>query len=85
MNMRNDVIKMSEALPLALLNLRAKIATANNLHPERLGTLHARYCSVMLPRLFTKFIQAFVRKPEGDCSMDKNVIVRVPGEQQHLG
>jgi hypothetical protein len=47
MNMRNDAVKMAEALPLALLNLRAKIATAKNLHPERLGTLHARYCSVM--------------------------------------
>ena len=38
---------MTEALPLALLDLRAKIATAKNLHPERLGTLHTRYCSVM--------------------------------------
>jgi transcriptional regulator with XRE-family HTH domain len=47
MNMRNDAVKMTEALPLALLDLRAKIATAKNLNPERLGTLHARYCSVM--------------------------------------
>jgi hypothetical protein len=47
MNMRNDVVEMTEALPLALLNLRAKIATAKDLHPERLGTLHARYCCVM--------------------------------------
>ena len=38
---------MTEALPLALLDLRAKIATAKNLHPERLGTLYTRYCSVM--------------------------------------
>jgi ribosome-binding protein aMBF1 (putative translation factor) len=47
MNNGNDVVKLSEVLPLALLDLRAKIATAKNLHPERLGTLHARYCSVM--------------------------------------
>ena len=47
MNNLNDVVKMSEALPLALLDLRAKIATAKNLHPERLGTLYPRYCSVM--------------------------------------
>ena len=43
----NDVVKMSEVLPLALLDLRAKIATAKNLHPGRLGTLYTRYCSVM--------------------------------------
>jgi len=47
MNNLNDVVKMTEALPLALLDLRAKIATAKNLHPERMGTLYARYCSVM--------------------------------------
>jgi ribosome-binding protein aMBF1 (putative translation factor) len=47
MYMRNDVVKMTEALPLALLDLRAKIATAKNLHPECLGTLYTRYCSVM--------------------------------------
>jgi transcriptional regulator with XRE-family HTH domain len=47
MNIRNDVVKMAEALPLALLDLRAKIATAKHLHPERMGTLYARYCSVM--------------------------------------
>ncbi len=47
MKIANDVVKMTEALPLALLNLRAKIATAKNLHPERLGTLYARYCSVL--------------------------------------
>ena len=47
MKIANDVVKMTEVLPLALLNLRAKIATAKNLHPERLGTLRARYCSVM--------------------------------------
>jgi ribosome-binding protein aMBF1 (putative translation factor) len=47
MNNRNDVVKMAEALPLALLDLRAKIATAKNLHPECMGTLYARYCSVM--------------------------------------
>ena len=47
MNNGNDVVKMSEVLPLALLDLRAKIATAKNLHPERLGTLHARYCAVI--------------------------------------
>jgi len=29
MNNLNDVVKMTEALPLALLDLRAKIATAN--------------------------------------------------------
>ena len=38
---------MAEVLPLALLDLRAKIATAQTRHPERLGTLRARYCSVM--------------------------------------
>jgi ribosome-binding protein aMBF1 (putative translation factor) len=47
MNIGNDVVKMSEALPLALLELRAKIATAKNLHPESLGKLYTRYCSVM--------------------------------------
>jgi DNA-binding transcriptional regulator YiaG len=47
MKISNDVVKMSEVLPLALLDLRAKIATLKNLNPERLGTLHARYCSVM--------------------------------------
>jgi transcriptional regulator with XRE-family HTH domain len=47
MNNHNDVVKMSEALPLPLLDLRVKIATAKNLHPERLGTLYPRYCSVM--------------------------------------
>jgi hypothetical protein len=35
----------------------------------------------MHPRLFTKFIQAFVRKPEGDSGTDKNVIVRVSVEK----
>jgi DNA-binding transcriptional regulator YiaG len=48
MNKRNDVIKMAEALPLALLDLRAKIATAKNLHPERLGALYTRYCSILV-------------------------------------
>jgi ribosome-binding protein aMBF1 (putative translation factor) len=47
MKISNDVVKMSEVLPLALLDLRAKIATVKNLNPERLGTLHTRYCSVM--------------------------------------
>src|SRR5271165_2740911 len=47
MNISSDVVKMSEALPLALLDLRAKIATAKNLHPERLVALYPRYCSVM--------------------------------------
>jgi transcriptional regulator with XRE-family HTH domain len=47
MKISSNVVKMSEVLPLALLNLRGKIATAKNLHPERLGTLRARYCSVM--------------------------------------
>lgn len=47
MNNLNDVVKITEALPLALLDLRVKIATAKNLHPERMGTLYARYCSVM--------------------------------------
>jgi hypothetical protein len=47
MNNLNDVVKMSEALPLALLELRAKIATAKDLHPERLVALYPRYCSVM--------------------------------------
>ena len=35
----------------------------------------------MHPRLFTKFIEAFVRKPVGDSGTDKNVIVRVSVEQ----
>jgi transcriptional regulator with XRE-family HTH domain len=47
MNMRNDVVKMAEVLPLALLDLRAKIATAQARNPERLGNLYTRYCSVM--------------------------------------
>ena len=47
MKISNDVVKMSEVLPLALLDLRAKIATAQTCHPERLGTLYARYCTVM--------------------------------------
>src|SRR6266436_1179695 len=47
MNNHNDVVKMTEALPLALLDLRAKIATAKNLHPEDLGKLYTRYSSVM--------------------------------------
>jgi ribosome-binding protein aMBF1 (putative translation factor) len=47
MKISNDVVKMSEVLPLALLDLRAKIATAENLDPERLGNLYTRYCSVM--------------------------------------
>src|ERR1700674_1761133 len=47
MNISNDVVKMAEALPLALLDLRAKIATAQTRHPERLGNLYTRYCSVM--------------------------------------
>jgi hypothetical protein len=33
---------------LALLDARVKIATAKNLHPERLGKLYPRYCSVMM-------------------------------------
>ena len=47
MKIANDIVKMTEALPLALLNLRAKIATAKNFHPERLGTLYARFCFVL--------------------------------------
>ena len=47
MKISNDVVKMSEVFPLALLDLRAKIATAKSLHPDRLGTLYTRYCSVM--------------------------------------
>jgi transcriptional regulator with XRE-family HTH domain len=47
MKNRNDAVKMSEALPLALLDLRAKIATAQTRHPERLRKLYPRYCSVM--------------------------------------
>jgi transcriptional regulator with XRE-family HTH domain len=47
MNNLNDVVKMTEVLPLALLELRAKIATAKHLHPERMGTLYARYCCLM--------------------------------------
>ena len=47
MNIGNDVVKMTEVLPLALLDLRAKIATAQTRHPERLGNLYTRYCSVM--------------------------------------
>jgi hypothetical protein len=42
MNNLNHVVKMSEALPLALLDLRAKIATAKNFHPERLGAFYPR-------------------------------------------
>jgi len=45
--MRNDVVKMAEVLPLALLDLRAKIATAQTHHPEGLGNLYTRYRSVM--------------------------------------
>jgi transcriptional regulator with XRE-family HTH domain len=48
MNMRNDVVKLAEVLPLALLDLRAKIATAQTRHPERLGTLYAQYCSILV-------------------------------------
>jgi ribosome-binding protein aMBF1 (putative translation factor) len=47
MNICNDVVKMTEVVPLALLDLRGKIATAKDHHPERLGALYARYCSVM--------------------------------------
>jgi DNA-binding transcriptional regulator YiaG len=47
MNNLNDIVKISETLPLSLLDLRGKIATAKNLHPERLGALYARYCYVM--------------------------------------
>ena len=47
MKISNDVVKMSEVFALALLDLRVKIATAKNLYPERLGTLYARYCTVM--------------------------------------
>jgi len=47
MNIGNDVVKMAGVLPLALLDLRAKIATAKHLHPESMRTLYARYCSVM--------------------------------------
>lgn len=38
---------MSEALPLALLDLRAKIVTAQARHPERLGKLYPQYCHVI--------------------------------------
>ena len=47
MNIGDDVVNISDVPPLALLDLRAKIATAKNLHPERLGTLYTRYCSVL--------------------------------------
>jgi len=47
MNMRNDAVKITEALPLALLDLRCKIATAQTRHPKTLCTLYTRYCSVM--------------------------------------
>jgi transcriptional regulator with XRE-family HTH domain len=47
MNIGIDVVKMTEVLPLALLDLRAKIATAQTRRPERLGTLYTRYCSVV--------------------------------------
>jgi hypothetical protein len=47
MNNLNDVVKISETLPLALLDLRAKIVTAKSRHPEDLGKLYTRYCSVM--------------------------------------
>jgi transcriptional regulator with XRE-family HTH domain len=47
MKIDNDVVKISDVPPLALLDLRAKIATAKNLHPERLRELYTRYCSVL--------------------------------------
>jgi DNA-binding transcriptional regulator YiaG len=47
MNNRNDLVEISEALPLALLDLRAKIVTAQARHPERLGTLYPQYCHVI--------------------------------------
>jgi hypothetical protein len=47
MKNRNDVVKMSEALPLALLDLRAKIVTAQARDPERLGKLYPQYCHVI--------------------------------------
>src|SRR5271166_2995749 len=36
-----------------------------SLIPLRTVPFHYR-CQIMHPRLFTKFVQAFVRKPEGD-------------------
>jgi transcriptional regulator with XRE-family HTH domain len=47
MNVGNDVVNISDVPPLALLDLRAKIATAQKLHPERLGRLFTRYCSLL--------------------------------------
>jgi transcriptional regulator with XRE-family HTH domain len=47
MNIGDDVVKISDVPPLALLDLRAKIATAKNLYPERLDTLYTWYCSVL--------------------------------------
>jgi ribosome-binding protein aMBF1 (putative translation factor) len=47
MNNLRHVVKMSEALPLALLDLRAKIVTAQARHPERLGKLYPQYRHVI--------------------------------------
>jgi transcriptional regulator with XRE-family HTH domain len=47
MNVGHDVVKMSEALPVALLDLRAKVVTAKSRHPENLGALYPRYCRLM--------------------------------------
>jgi transcriptional regulator with XRE-family HTH domain len=47
MKISNDVVKISDVPPLAFLDLAGKIATAKNLHPERLGELYTRFCSVL--------------------------------------
>ena len=47
MNIANDVVKISDVPPLALLDLVGKIMTAKKLHPERLDELYSRYCCVI--------------------------------------
>jgi len=47
MNIGDDVVKISDVPPLALLDLVGKIMTAKKLHPERLRELYPRYCSVL--------------------------------------
>jgi hypothetical protein len=44
---RRGISAKAQALPLALLDLPAKIATAQSRHPERLGHLYRRYRSLM--------------------------------------
>jgi DNA-binding transcriptional regulator YiaG len=70
MKIVNDVVKICEVLPLALLDLRAKIATAKKLHPERLGELYTRYCFVLKQireqkNLSIQELSALCGSPEG--------------------